>query len=102
MGLSLDLAQMVITALECKGGSSPLKGRRALDGTYNQQGTKEYIDSIIKNLRANQNQLSDSQKALLSELETAYGSSKIKSYVLNQKFTNTGELGETILAAIDN
>ena len=90
------------TVVECKGGASPLKGRRALDGTYNQQGTKEYIDSIIKNLRANQNQLSDSQKALLSELETAYGSSKIKSYVLNQKFTNTGELGETILTAIDN
>ncbi|MFD2937696.1 hypothetical protein [Spirosoma flavum] len=39
------------SVIECKGGESPLKGRTGTNG-YNQQGTKEYIQSIIDNLRA--------------------------------------------------
>jgi hypothetical protein len=96
--------------VECKGGSSPLKGRKALDNTYNQQGTKQYIQSIIANMRANELKFPDPVEArkLINELENAVNfrnGKSLKSYELRQKFTSVqgspDNLGATILSEIE-
>lgn len=74
--------------VECKGGTSPLKGRKG--NGYNQQGTKEYIESIITGLN---NKVSDSQQRLLTQMFADLEAGKIKSYVCRQPFDEaTGAL----------
>ncbi|MCU0469582.1 MAG: hypothetical protein MUF58_13360 [Arcicella sp.] len=76
--------------------------RNGANGSFNQQGTKAYIKSIIANLRANADKLSVDQEKLLKELEGADEVGKIKSFVLRQKFTSSGDLGATQLIEVTN
>lgn len=76
--------------VECKGGTSPLKGRNG--NGYNQQGTKEYIQSIVDDL-INKDALSSQQKRLLDNLNEALRDGKVKSFVCRQPFDEaTGAL----------
>lgn len=75
--------------VECKGGTSPLKGRNGANG-YNQQGTQEYIESIITGLNG---KVSPSQQSLLTQLFADIRAGKAKSYVCRQPFDEaTGAL----------
>jgi hypothetical protein len=77
--------------VECKGGASELGSRQG-----HQQCTKPYIESVIQYLR-NTNQLTNDQLDRLDELEEALNMtpSKVKSWKLQQKFDDDGNLGTT-------
>jgi hypothetical protein len=88
--------------VECKGGTSEIGGRkRQLNNSMNEQGTKEYVQSIIEDLTKNGNSLSTRQRQLLSDLNDAILGNKAKSYILRQPFDDvTGNLKEARLSTI--
>lgn len=88
--------------VECKGGSSGLKGRKDANGDFNQQGTKEYIQSVINDLIPNVN-LTGEQKRLLNELNDALNDPqglKVTSYVLRQPYNDLYDLSPTKLSKV--
>ncbi|GAB3715596.1 hypothetical protein GCM10027592_56290 [Spirosoma flavus] len=89
--------------VECKGGTSQPGGRRrnsVVPPTTNEQGTEDYIRSIIEDLRAN-SAISPNQTDLLDELILALNGGKAKSYLLRQPFDDaTGALKQTRLSTI--
>jgi|GEM_PF-6378359 len=90
--------------VECKGGTSELGGRRrksVTPNTHNEQGTKEYIQSVVEDLTRDGNSLSVKQEQLLRQLNNAIRDGKTKSYILRQPFDDiTGELKDVRLATI--
>lgn len=78
-------------------GTSPTKGRRRGDGTTNEQGTEQYIRSIIEDLNG---KVSPSQQSLLRQLNDAFGDGKIKSHILRQPFDDAGNLKDIRLSTI--
>jgi hypothetical protein len=90
--------------VECKGGTSEIGGRKRKVSannsteTFNEQGTKEYIQSIIEDLNT---KVSPSQQALLNQLNAAFTLNKVKSHILRQPFDDaTGNLKEARLSTI--
>ena len=83
--------------MEYKGGASELGSRQV-----HQQCTKPYIESIIQYLR-NTNQLTNDQLDKLDELEEALNMtpSKVKSWKIQQKFDDDGNLGTTDVTEYD-
>lgn len=87
--------------VECKGGTGEIGGRRReLNNSMNEQGTKEYIQSIIEDLTKDGNSLSVNQRELLSDLNDALLDNKAKSYILRQPFDDGGNLKEARLSTI--
>lgn len=88
--------------VECKGGTSQPGGRRRkADGTNNEQGTEDYIRSIIEDLTAPGSTITASQRDLLGQLQSAIDGGKAQSYLLRQPFDDaTGELKQARLSTI--
>ncbi len=88
--------------VECKGGTSEIGGRRrGSNNTNNEQGTKEYIQSIIEDLRLDEDVLTTNQIDLLDKLTRAINENKAKSFILRQPFDDvTGNLKEARLSTI--
>ncbi|MGI2169984.1 hypothetical protein ACROAE_07270 [Shewanella sp. MF05960] len=106
-----------IITVEAKGGGSTLGSRKGLDGRQVQQGTPEYRDSIIKNMRKKtQDALDDDRygndKAFtkqvddlaetVDKLEDAKKDELISSKKVSQKLHKDGSLAKTKTSDFSN
>jgi hypothetical protein len=88
--------------VECKGGTSPLKGRNGVNNIgYPQQGTKGYINSIIAELR-NTHKGNTTIMQELDALSKAIEKGDYESYILRQPFDDAGALKPTIITKVLN
>ncbi|MFP9115936.1 hypothetical protein ACLI1A_18505 [Flavobacterium sp. RHBU_3] len=90
---------------EAKGGSSTLGGKRVEsmnlltgDAHFAQQGSKEYLEKTIQDMRKSGNP----EKVLIADkLSRAQKAGEVKYMMVQQKITKAGDLGEFIIREFD-
>ncbi|ADB40286.1 hypothetical protein [Spirosoma linguale] len=77
-----------IRVIEAKGGTSPLGGRKTVNGLYVQQGTREYFDSIVNKMKSSSNPEVRRTAATIENTP----SSKIEYWLVRQDFNPDNSL----------